>query len=221
MPERLFKLLADLRDPQNGCPWDKKQTPLSLCAGILDEAFELVDAIENQSALQVAEELGDLLFQLMFVIHLYTEQHEFTFDDVIKGVEAKMIRRHPHVFGQESLATTAQVLRRWEQIKLAEKKDVHPLDSVPLALPALAQAQRLWSKAGRLGWLPEVDSQAQEDELRVLFSRTLAEKQAQDFAGLLFKLVIWGAGHNLNAEEMLRAANQAFREKIKQQTPYV
>lgn len=215
MPERLLSLLACLRDPQTGCPWDRKQTPLSLCAGIVDETYELVEAIEHGQPAQVADELGDLLFQLMFVVSLYSETGQFTLDDVIKGIEAKMIRRHPHVFGDESLKTASQVLERWEQIKLTEKQTGHPLDSVPKTLPALAQSRRLYGKAKRLGWL---DDETHTD-LTELFNQVMQNKRSDDYARLLFNLVVWGMEHELNAEELLRAANFAFKEKIKEAHP--
>lgn len=213
MPQRLLSLLARLRHPVNGCPWDREQTPYSLCVGILDEAFELVEAIEHASATEVAEELGDLLFQLMFVVYLYSERHKFTLDDVINGISDKMIRRHPHVFGEKRADSAKQVLATWEQIKLGEKKDIHPLDSVPKALPALAQARRLWHKAMRLNWLDE--KPADEKELMALMRQTLQSKDPEFFGRLLFQLVLWGAAHNMDAEELLRAANYNFKTKIR------
>ena len=221
MPARLLELLASLRHPETGCPWDKEQTPQSLCEGILDEAYELVEAVETMSLStnpaeghkNIAEEAGDLLFQLMFVISLYAESGQFTLEDVVKGVEAKMIRRHPHVFGDESAENAGQVLNRWEQIKLTEGKQTHPLDSVPRALPALARTRRLWSKAKRLGWV--LDNKVSEADLSDLFSKVLQDKDPQAFAQFLFKLVVWGNGHGLKAEDLLREANLNFQTQIK------
>ncbi len=214
----LLNLLAALRHPQKGCPWDRKQTPLSLCVGILDEAFELLEAIERNKPAQVEEELGDLLFQLMFVISLYAESGHFTMEDVVKGIEAKMVRRHPHVFGNEKASDAGQVLKRWEEIKLGEGKEGHPLDSVPLALPALARARRLWHKASRLNW---VGSSTGNDaaELTSLMAEVLQNKQPAQYGELLFKLAIWGAGQGLQAEELLREANRLFQKKVKSEHP--
>ena len=213
MPDRLLKLLAHLRHPESGCPWDRKQTPRSLCVTILDEAFELVEAIEQGSNAQVQEELGDLLFQVMFVVGLYAESGQFGLEEVVAGIEAKLTRRHPHVFGNERAETAGQVLTRWEQIKLTEGKQEHPLDSVPKALPALAQTRRLWHKAERLNWLPEKTADA--SELSRLLVQVTAKTRPEDFADLLFKLAVWGMEHDLDAEELLRAANRQFKEKVK------
>jgi MazG family protein len=215
MPERLLKLLDRLRHPQTGCPWDKEQTPASLCAGILDEAFELVDAIENHSPPQIAEELGDLLFQLLFVVHIYTREGQFNLDEVISGVAAKMIRRHPHIFGSESLSTSSQVSKRWEQIKLGESRQGHPLDSIPLALPALAQAKRLWSRAGRLNLIE--DKPVQEQELKNMLEQTQISGNGRQLADFLFRLVIWASQRQLDGEALLRAANQEFKNAVKEQ----
>ncbi|MDR1396145.1 MAG: MazG family protein [Desulfarculales bacterium] len=215
MPERLLKLLDRLRHPQTGCPWDREQTPASLCAGILDEAFELVDAIENHGPLQVAEELGDLLFQLLFVVHIYARKEQFSLDEVIDGIAAKMIRRHPHVFGGETLTTSRQVINRWEQIKLGENRQGHPLDSVPLALPALAQTKRLWSRASRLGLVE--DKPVRERELKDMLEQTLISGEARQLADFLFKLVIWASQRHLDGETLLRAANREFKNAVKEQ----
>jgi MazG family protein len=216
MPERLFKLLDRLRHPQDGCPWDKEQTPRTLCSGLVDETFELVDALENQGSAQAAEELGDLLFQMLFVIHIYAQRGEFGLEEVIRGIEGKMINRHPHVFGSERLSSSQQVLERWEEIKLQEGKTGHPLDSIPLSMPALAQAKRLWSKAGRLGLVE--DKPLGEEELKALLARAL-DKPEQDngqrLADFLFQLAGWAGRHHLDSEGLLRAANRKFRDKIK------
>jgi MazG family protein len=217
MPARLDALISRLRHPQNGCPWDRRQTPRSLAPAIIEETFELVEAIEQGQPSQVMEEAGDLLFQLFFLIHLFSEQKLFDGQAVAAGVESKMIRRHPHVFGNEKVKDSNEVLTRWEQIKQGEGKTCHPLDSTPRSLPALARGQRLWGKARRLGWLRE-EAQPTPELLRQLLEQSLASGQGGDLARLLFMLAAWAGETGLDAEQCLRQANLEFQERIQSKT---
>ena len=152
--EKLLAVVETLRG-QNGCPWDKKQTPRTLSVYLVEEVYELVEAIASDNPAAVREELGDVLFQIVFVARLFEEAGQFRFKDVVSTNVAKMIRRHPHVYGNEKLETSEQVREKWHAIKAVEKKNDHPtsiLDSVPDKLPALMRAYRISERAARTGF---------------------------------------------------------------------
>jgi tetrapyrrole methylase family protein/MazG family protein len=146
-------LIEDLRG-KNGCPWDKKQTPNSMVAYLLEEAYELADAVETNQAELICEEMGDVLFHIFFMARLFEEMESFNIDEVARGITDKMVRRHPHVFGNEKVDRCEDVIRNWHKIKLEEKKNTEPvsiLDSIPLNLPALMRAYRICERAGKAG----------------------------------------------------------------------
>ena len=149
--ERLIGLVARLRGP-DGCPWDLEQTPETVRRYVLEEAYEVVDAVDHGSPAHVAEELGDLLFMLLFLAHLYGEKGDFRLDEVLRQVAEKMIRRHPHVFGNRRVNSSAQVKENWEEIKRQEQAAASlgaRLDGVPRSLPALMRAHRFLSRLVR------------------------------------------------------------------------
>jgi MazG family protein len=151
--ESMIELIRTLRGP-DGCPWDRKQTPRSIANYLVEEVYELVDAIDRQNAEQVLEELGDVLFQVHFIAEMYSEMQGFYLDAVIRRNVEKMRRRHPHVFGDAGDLTSEQVRQRWHEIKQAEKKDRpdrSALDSVPRQLPPLTRAYRICERAARCG----------------------------------------------------------------------
>jgi tetrapyrrole methylase family protein/MazG family protein len=151
--QRLIALMARLRGP-DGCPWDREQTHRSLQPYVIEETYEVLEAVENQDPDKLCEELGDLLLQVVFHAQLAAEQGQFTMIDVINGIAAKLVRRHPHVFGEVKVAGVAGVLENWEQIKReeyrAERKSA--LDGVPQGLPGLLQAEKLQNKAAKVGF---------------------------------------------------------------------
>lgn len=151
--QQLLEIVAMLRGP-GGCPWDREQTHGSLRAAVLEEAYELVAAIEACDDANLREELGDLLLQTVFHAQLAAEQGRFNFDDVARTIAAKLVRRHPHVFGKTSCANSAEVLQRWEDLKRAEKgpRTASLLDDLPRGLPALMQATRVQKKVGTIGF---------------------------------------------------------------------
>jgi MazG family protein len=149
--QRLVELIARLRGP-DGCPWDREQTPGTVKRYVLEEAYEVVDAVEHGSPAHVAEELGDLLFMLLFLAHLYGETGAFRLDEVLEQVAAKMIRRHPHVFGNRRVDSSTQVKENWEEIKRQEQANAplgSALDGVPRSLPALMRVHRFLSRLVR------------------------------------------------------------------------
>src|SRR5512147_1277000 len=146
--ERLLELVTRLRAP-DGCPWDREQSPATVKRYVLEEAYEVVDAVDHDSPTHVSEELGDLLFMLIFLAHLYEEQGAFRLDEVLQKVAEKMIRRHPHVFANRRVDSSTQVKENWEEIKRQEQANSSlgaTLEGLPRSLPALMRAQRFISR---------------------------------------------------------------------------
>ena len=149
--ERLLELVARLRAPE-GCPWDREQSPATVKRYVLEEAYEVVDAVDHDSPAHVSEELGDLLFMLVFLAHLYEEQGAFRLEEVLQGVAEKMIRRHPHVFANRRVDSSTQVKENWEEIKRQEQANASlgaTLNGLPRSLPALMRAHRFISRLVR------------------------------------------------------------------------
>ena len=159
--EELQAVIERLTDAENGCPWDKEQTPESLTEYLIEESHELVSAIRSGNTADVCEELGDVAFLLLFVAHLYQKRGQFSLDDALNNNRAKMVRRHPHVFGDVTFDNLDEQLKTWEKIKRAEHTDAEGkpqglFDSLPSSLPPLTKAYRIHSKAARVGFtLPE------------------------------------------------------------------
>lgn len=152
--DALFRLIDTLRG-ENGCPWDRKQTPASMSIYLAEETFELIEAIESEDTAAVCEELGDVLFLLLFILRMYTRQGLFDLDAVADRAAAKMVRRHPHVFKDSQAETASQVRRQWQEIKKSEKAPGSResiLDSIPSGLPALLRAYRVSERAAEAGF---------------------------------------------------------------------
>ena len=152
--EKLLKVMRKLRGP-DGCPWDREQSVASLKPCLLEECHELLEAMDGDDLKLHVEELGDVLLQVVFQCVIREQEGEFGFDDVAEAITAKLIRRHPHVFGDAEVDGSGEVLQNWEQIKQVEKRhkpDHSALDGVPVSLPALLKAQRIQSKASRVGF---------------------------------------------------------------------
>jgi ATP diphosphatase len=204
----------------DGCPWDRKQTPLSLCDYIIEEAFELVSAIRAGDHAETAEELGDVLFLLLFQATLAARAGQFDLADVVAANAAKMIRRHPHVFGDTKVANQEELLSNWERIKRGEKaeegKAPGAYDSLPKGLPPLLKAYRIHSKAARLGftWASDEDARAQFDSEWQEFEEACAlgatEQMEEEFGDALFTLVELGRRQGLKANAALDRANMKF-----------
>jgi len=203
-----------------GCPWDQKQTPKSLCDYIIEEAFELVSAIRAEDHPETCEELGDVLFLLLFQATLASRAGHFTLEDVVAQNAAKMIRRHPHVFGDTVVADQEELLRNWERIKRGEKADSGKtggaFDSLPEGLPPLLKAYRIHAKSARLGftWAKDEDARGQfESEWRE-FEEACAggdqERVEEEFGDVLFTLVELGRRRGVKANAALDAANLKF-----------
>ncbi len=214
----IVDIMARLRGP-GGCPWDREQTHKSLKPFLVEETYEVLEAIDEGSSSKVKEELGDLLFQVIFHAQLASERGEFTIDDVLMRIGEKMRIRHPHVFGEKKLNTSAEVLADWEKIKKAEKgyserKSI--LEGVPRELPALIRAHRLQERAARVGfeWDRIRDVTDKLDEEIGEFKKTLAEndpaRMEDELGDVFFVLVNIARFIGVNPEDALRKTISKF-----------
>lgn len=218
--------IAALRAP-NGCPWDREQTHESIARNMIEEAYEAVDAIEQHDAAHLREELGDVLLQVVLQSQIAADAGEFTVADVCRDVNAKMIRRHPHVFGEAAAGSAEDVLSIWDNVKLAEKSAADAqaeepeglLDSVPVGFPALLQAYKISRKAVAAGfeWDTVEDVWAKVEEEIAEFKQACRFDDAQakelEFGDVLFSLVNVARKEGIDAETALRATCRKFRER--------
>ena len=223
--DALLTIMSNLRDPDGGCPWDLEQNFRTIAPYTLEEAYEVADAIERGNLDDLREELGDLLLQVAFHAQMAEEQGAFTFDDVVEGISAKMIRRHPHVFSDGPAQTPDGVAATWDDIKQAEKeaKGAPPsglLDDVPVVLPSLTQAVKLQKRAAKVGFdwpsaAPVLDKIEEEiGELRVEVAAKDADKTEEEFGDLLFVLANYARHLRVDPDAALRRANQKFRTRF-------
>ena len=217
--QHLVETIWRLRQP-DGCPWDRKQTHASIAKNMIEEAYEAVDCIEADDAEHLREELGDVLMQVVLHAQIAADVGEFTMADVARDIDAKLIRRHPHIFGDASADDADEVLKIWEQVKL-EEKAAKPaeglLDSVPARLPALMQAQKVSRKAAAVGfeWETTRDVWDKVAEERAEFEREERGSSAaeMEFGDMLFALVNVARKEGIDAESALRASTAKFRRR--------
>lgn len=220
---RLVDLMARLREP-DGCPWDRKQTPASLRPFLIEECFEVVDALEEEDPAKVREELGDLLFQIVFHARIAEEEGRFDIAGVIEGIHEKMVRRHPHVFGEARAETDKDVLANWEEIKKAERggdERRSVLEGVPRNLPALLRAHRLQEKAARVGFdwkhlneaMPKLDEELAE--FRASLGSGDAAKVEEELGDVFFTLVNLSRFLGVDPEEALRKTIGKFIHRFR------
>jgi len=231
--DRLLDLMARLRAP-DGCAWDREQTPATLKPQMLEECYEVMEAIDAGSPGHLTEELGDLLLHIVFQAQIAREAGGFTFADVANGIAEKLVRRHPHVFGDRKVADSAGVVAQWHQLKKVEKPERESaLDGVPRALPALMRAEALQKKARRVGFdwpdvrgaldkvREEVAEVTKEIESDPAFARanegkfTHAPATAEEIGDLLFSIVNLTRHLKLDAEELLTGANDKFARRFR------
>lgn len=214
--------IAALRAP-DGCPWDREQTHESIAHNMIEEAYEAVDAIEAGDVSHLREELGDVLLQVVLQSQIAADAGEFTIDDVCRDVNAKMIRRHPHVFGEAAARSSAEVLDIWDAVKMAEKgaedaEAAQPkglLDGVPTSFPALMQAQKISRKAVAAGfdWEDEDGVWEKVREEIEEFRAASPEDAELEFGDVLFSLVNVARWRHVDAENALRATCAKFRRR--------
>jgi MazG family protein len=216
--DRLKQIVERLRSP-DGCPWDREQTHASLKPHIIEECYELIEAIDDQDDEGMQEELGDVLLQVVLHAQMASEEGRFDFDSVAEVISEKLIRRHPHVFGDTKLATSDAVLKQWDAIKRGEKTDRESaLDGVPRGLPGLAKAQKMQSQAARAGfdWPDAVGPlEKVKEEIREIEQARTGEKLAEELGDLLFSVVNFARKSKLDAEELLQAANHKFSDRFR------
>ncbi|MHA6641850.1 nucleoside triphosphate pyrophosphohydrolase [Mesorhizobium sp. A623] len=233
---RLIEIMAALRAPDTGCPWDVEQNFSTIAPYTIEEAYEVADAIARGDLDDLRDELGDLLLQVVYHARMAEEAGEFTFPDVVQAITTKMIRRHPHVFGDEKARRAGMAKGMWEKIKAEEKAEKRTvrvargldpedngkgfLDSVPLALPALTRALKLQEKAARVGfdWSeaePILDKIEEEiGELREALAKGDQASIKDEFGDTLFALVNLGRHLTLDSEAALSGTNDKFRSRF-------
>jgi tetrapyrrole methylase family protein/MazG family protein len=215
--KELAEILARLRAP-DGCPWDREQTHASLRGGLLEECYEVLDAIDEREPAKLREELGDLLLHIVFQAQIAAEMGEFSLDDVIRGINRKLISRHPHIFASEKLQSAGEVAAHWEKLKQAERgAEISALDSVPASLPALAYSRSVQARAAGLGFDWEDTSGVIEklaEEVSELRNAGDEKSRESEFGDLLFTLVNVGRWLKIDAETALRGANRKFSRRF-------
>ncbi len=218
---RLESLMSMLRDQQKGCPWDQAQTSLSLREFILEEAYELLGAIEENNPGKIREELGDLLLQVVFIAQIEKEKGSFSLQDVVNGLIEKIIQRHPHVFGDGTVSSAAEVKVNWERIKNRDKSRTSLLSSYPQAMPALLTAQRIASQAAAVGFdWREAEKALEKVEEEIAELKSALQGAGQDelheeIGDLFFALANVSRLLKINPELALRAANEKFSRRFR------
>ena len=231
--DRLLDLMARLRAP-GGCPWDREQTPATLKPQMLEECYEVLEAIEGGSAEHLTEELGDLLLHIVFQAQIAREAGLFTFADVATGIAEKLVRRHPHVFGDEKVTDAAGTVALWHRLKKNEKPERESaLDGVPRVLPALMRAEALQKKARNVGFdwpgvqgplekvREEIAEVTAEMETDLAFAAanestfSVTPEMAEELGDLLFSIVNLARHLKLDAEQLLTGANDKFARRFR------
>ncbi len=227
---RLLDIMARLRDPEGGCPWDLEQSFATIVPHTIEEAHEVAEAISAEDWASLRDELGDLLFQVVFYARMAAEKDLFDFDDVVEGVCDKMVRRHPHVFGDAKVDSATAQTREWEAHKAAERKaeadaqgrSASVLDGVARGLPALTRSAKLQVRAARAGFdwrdvMPVLDKIAEEvDEMRAeVRGGAVPERVADELGDLLCACVNLARHTEVDAEAALRGANAKFERRFR------
>lgn len=234
---KFLEIIAALRNPNGGCPWDLKQTFETLRPLVIEEAYEVADAVEVGPA-AVCEELGDLVSLIGLFAQIASEQSLFSFSTIVQGISDKLVRRHPHVFGETKVSGTDEVLRNWEQIKQQERKEKSStpkglLDEIPRSLPALLKAHQIGARCARVGFdwgtrdnvaekvheelaefLNEVTSAPQQPPLEP--AAPASDRACEEFGDLLFTLAQYARHMGFNAEEALTRANNKFTTRFRE-----
>lgn len=228
--EKLLSIMARLRDPEGGCAWDNEQNFSTIAPYTIEEAYEVADAIQRGDTVALKDELGDLLFQVVFHARMAQEEKSFAFDDVVGAICDKMIRRHPHVFGDAEFRTEAEQTVAWEKQKAAERANdaedeaaTSALDGVALALPALMRAEKLQKRAARVGFdwpdkEPVFDKISEEiAEIReVIDDGSDPERLTDEVGDLLFACVNLARHLKIDPEVALRHGNDKFERRFRQ-----
>ncbi|MFB3845363.1 MAG: nucleoside triphosphate pyrophosphohydrolase [Candidatus Cloacimonadaceae bacterium] len=219
--DKLVEIVARLREPASGCPWDLKQTSESLVPNFIEELYEAVEAIEEKDYSALNEELGDLMLHIVFQSQIAAEEKRFDIDSVLQNINAKLIRRHPHVFGDLELTDADAVKMNWERIKQAEKTDrISVLDGIPRNLPGLIYAQRTQEKAASVGFdwedhHPVLDKLQEEiGELNEALEEDNQEKIREEIGDVLFTVVNLARKLHIDAEAAVKETTRKFTKRF-------
>jgi ATP diphosphatase len=227
---RLLKIMQQLRDPKTGCPWDQKQTFASIVPHTIEETYEVADAIFSGNMAEIKDELGDLLFQIVFYAQLAKEQGDFEFEDIAQAICDKLVRRHPHVFQTTELKTDDELNLQWEKIKLQEREaaakpnDKSVLANIPIGMTPLLRAQKIQRQCSKVGFdwteIPPVVDKIHEEIEEVLAEVNVSEPNQQaveeEIGDLLFAVVNLARHTSVNAETALIKANRKFEKRFRQ-----
>ena len=226
--ERFVGIIWELRDPETGCPWDLKQTHVSLKPYMIEEAYELLDAIEREDDEELCGELGDVLLQVVLHAQVAKDRNAFAIDDVIERIADKMVRRHPHVFGDVKAETAEQVIRNWTEIKQSEKADgpKSVLDGVPKSMPAAARAHQMGLKAGQknFDWRSAADVWSKVDEefhelqhemQTAEDSQNVRKQRLHELGDLMFASAQLARWLGSDAESVLKSACDRFESRFR------
>lgn len=222
-----LQLIAQLRHPEKGCPWDLKQNFQTMIPHLLEESYEVVEAIETKNTDNLKEELGDLLLQVVFLSQLAEEEGKFTFNDVLNGIHQKIIHRHPHVFGELKASNAEEALARWNAMKAQEESRQNQnslLDDLPRAFPALKRADKLQKRCAKVGFdwqklssvLDKVAEEWQEVQEEINKVPQQKAKLQEELGDFLFATVNLVRHLGFASEETLRLANQKFERRFRQ-----
>lgn len=224
--QHFVQLIAKLRDPNGGCPWDLKQTYQSMIPCLTEETYEVIEAIQQGNMQDLKEELGDLLLQVIFFSQLATEDKHFTFDDVVNAISEKIIRRHPHVFGEKSAENEQEALQNWNDVKAQENKEkghTSILDNIPHAFPALIRAEKLQKRCAKVGFdwsetrqvIEKVKEELDEVQQELERNEQQQDKIQEEIGDLLFAVVNLSRHLGCQPEESLRQANHKFEQRFR------
>jgi len=227
---RLLNIMQQLRDPKTGCPWDQKQTFASIVPHTIEETYEVADAIFSGNMAEIKDELGDLLFQIVFYAQLAKEQGNFEFEDIAQAISDKLVRRHTHVFQTTELKTDDELNLQWEKIKLQEQEvaarpnDKSVLANIPIGMTPLLRAQKIQKKCSKVGFdwteIPPVVDKIHEEIEEVLAEVNVSEPNQQaveeEIGDLLFAVVNLARHTSVNAETALIKANRKFEKRFRQ-----
>ncbi len=221
--DELVKVIEVLRDKENGCPWDLKQTHESLIPNFIEELYESVEAIENKDYIHLAEELGDLMMHIIMQVQIAKEEDEFQMEEVLKQISEKLTRRHPHIFGDGHATDAEGVKMNWERIKQEEKKHsrTSAIDGIPQNMPALIVAQRMQEKAASVGFdwpdvAPAVDKLEEEvQEFQEAYKNKDIEEMQNELGDMIFSIVNIARKSGFDSETALRKTIKKFENRFK------
>lgn len=221
--DELVSIIARLRDPQNGCPWDIKQTHESLIPNSIEELYETIEAIEIKDFSHLCEELGDLMLHVVMQAQIASEANHFNMKDILNKINEKLIRRHPHVFGETKIEGSESVKMNWERIKFEEKKASRKsaIDGIPQAMPALIIAQRMQEKAASVGFdwpdvKPTIEKMKEEiNEFQMAFETKNSEEMQNELGDMLFSIVNIARKLGFDSESALKRTIRKFDKRFR------